>query len=230
MNNINKDKLTNKIEEKHIKSTYNMDKDEFNNLLNIIVENLLKDEKAKTILKEEFKANENKLNKIKENIINKYNDIEINMYTSFLFSLDKITINTKTNHIELLLDDTNELKVERNSKEILSASFNNTFVKTVFNRKDKKFEADLRIDTSRDEVNLDGTVNFKEENDDYIKLDVSLSTLLNEKTNKYDTSPAKSFNQFTSKDLKALDKIIGIANRYIELLTGNANKKITLKK
>ena len=228
INNINKNQLKNSISEFHIKSTYKINKEEFGNLLEIIINDLKKDEKAMKIIKDE-----NILQEYKDKIIskiNKYEYIEINLYTSFLFSLDKITINTKSSNITLILDDDNELSINTNNKEVLKSTFNEKQIKTTLNRKSKVIETDLKIDTSKDELNLEGNLNYKKENDEYIKLDVSIGALLNQDINTFDTTQAKSFNSFTSTDLKSVYKIIDMINTYIEAFTGSKDHNINLKK
>ena len=157
-------------------------------------------------------------------ILNKFNKkyeyLEINIYNSFLLNVDRIVINTKTYNIELLIDEDSKLSIKSNDKEVLSSTFNDKKVSANINRNSKDIELDLDIDTGRDELNLNGFVNYKKDNNEYIKLDLQISSLINEKISDYDTSQAKSFNQFTDKDLKSVYKIIKMANSYIEAITG----------
>ena len=232
MNTYNEKNLSNKIINYHVKSTYKIDASELENIINSILTDLKKDVKAMKILEQEFLINEDNLNSYKESILKYFNEkiefIEINMFTSSLFKFDKLTINTKTCNIELLIDEMNKLTIKTNDKEYVTSSFNNETLKMNINRNNKTIEIDLKIDTSRDEVNLDGFITLKE-NDDYVKLEVSLGTLLNEEISEYDVSPAKSFSQFTSKDLKLVYKTIDLINKYIELLTGTKEHNIKLK-
>ena len=232
--NISDNNLKNSISNYHIKSSYLIDNKEFNNLLNNIVNDLNNDEKAMDILLNSFSLDKDKLNSLKDNLIKKFNDkceyIEINMFISLSFKFDKLTINTKKYNIDMLVDDINDLTIKSNNKEVLKSSFNNKLFKCTINRKSNIIETDLKIDTAKDELNLEGYVNFKNENNNYIKLDLIISTLLNEKISEFDIVEAKSFNQFTNKDLKSVYKIIDLINKYIELFTSSKEHNISLKK
>ncbi len=224
INNVDKNKFNNSVSDLHIKSTYTVDSKEFERLLNVIINDLSKDKKSSDILLNSFNVDSTKLDKYKNSILNKFNKkyeyLEINIYNSFLLNVDRIVINTKTYNIELLIDKDSKLSIKSNDKEVLSSTFNDKKVSASINRNSKDIELDLDIDTGRDELNLNGFVNYKKENNEYIKLDLQVSSLINEKISDYDTSQAKSFNQFTDKDLKSVYKIIKMANSYIEAITG----------
>ena len=232
MTSYSEKNLSNTITDYHVKSTYKIDRTELESILNNILTNLKKDVNAMKILEQEFLINEDNLNNYKDNILKYFDEklefVEINMFTNSLFKFDKLTINTKTYNIELLLDEMNKLTIKSNNKEVITSSFNLESLNMSINKNNKVILIDLKIDTSKDEVNLDGNITLKE-NDDFIKLEVSIGTLLNEEISEYDVSPAKSFNQFTSKDLKSVYKAIDLINKYIELLTGSKEHIIKLK-
>lgn len=232
MTSYSEKNLSNTITDYHVKSTYKIDRTELESILNNTLTNLKKDVNAMKILEQEFLINEDNLNNYKDNILKYFDEklefVEINMFTNSLFKFDKLTINTKTYNIELLLDEMNKLTIKSNNKEVITSSFNLKSLNMSINRNNKVILIDLNIDTSKDEVNLDGNITLKE-NDDFIKLEVSIGTLLNEEISEYDVSPAKSFNQFTSKDLKSVYKAIDLINKYIELLTGSKEHIIKLK-
>ena len=233
INNLNNKKMKNSISSYHIKSTYNIDYKELERLLDIIINDLKKDSKAMNILKN-YNIDESKLNEYKNNLLLEFNNklefLEINMFINISFKLDRLTINSKTYNSVLLFKDINELTIKSNDKEIISSSFNKESLKATINRNSKIIETNLKIDKDRNELNLEGTLNYKNNNNEYIKIELNTSTLLNEKISDFDTTQAKSFSQFTKKDLKSVYKIIDIINKYIELFTGNKNKKISLKK
>lgn len=232
INNIDNNKISNSVEDCHIKSTYKIDNNELDNLLNSIISDLKSNQESMKILLDDFNIDEEKLNNYKDKMLKifneKYEYLEINLYFNILLKLDSITINTKNYNIEIKIDDENQMIIKSNNQEVLNSIFNNKMIKANININSKVIELDLKLDPSRDEMNIDGYISYKVSENEYIKLELSVSTLLNEKISDYDTSLAKSFNQFTSKDLKSLYKVIDLVNKYIELFIGNNSFNIKL--
>lgn len=232
INNISNNKIKNSIEDYHIKSSYKIDNNELESLLNAIINDLNNDEESMKILLNDFNIDLEKLNSFKDSTLDnfnkKYEYLEINLYFSILLKLDNVSVFTKNYNIDLDIDDENQIVVKSDNKELLNTTFNNKMIKGNINKNSKSILFDLKLDPSKDEINIDGYISYDVRENEYIKLDLSLSTLLNEKISDYDTSLAKSFNQFTSKDLKSLYKIIDLVNKYIELLIGNNNFNIDL--
>lgn len=233
VNNISKNKLKNSIKDSHIKSTYKIDNKEFENLLNKVVNDLKSDQESMRILNDVFSIDNEMLDDYKKRIINNFIDnfefLNIDLNYNILLKLDSIFINTKKHDINLLIDDMSELVIKLNGSIILNSSFDDKKIKINMYRNSKEIKIDLNVDTSKDELNLEGYVSYYINNSDYIKLDLSLGTLLNEKISDFDSSLAKSFNQFTNKDLKSLYKIIDLINKYIKLLTDSEVYNINIK-
>ena len=167
--------------------------------------------------------------RIINNFIDNFEFLNIDLNYNVLLKLDSIFINTKKHDINLLIDDMSELVIKLNGSIILNSSFDDKKIKINMYRNSKEIKIDLNVDTSKDELNLEGYVSYYINNSDYIKLDLSLGTLLNEKISDFDSSLAKSFNQFTNKDLKSLYKIIDLINKYIKLLTDSEVYNINIK-
>lgn len=233
VNNISEKKLKNSIKDSHIKSTYKIDNKEFENLLNKVVNDLKSDQESMRILNDVFSIDNEKLDDYKKEIINNFIDnfefLNIDLNYNILLKLDSIVIKTKKHDFNLLIDDMSELVIKLNGSIILNSSFNDKKIKINMYRNSKEIKIDLNVDTSKDELNLEGYVSYYINNSDYIKLDLSLGTLLNEKISDFDSSLAKSFNQFTNKDLKSLYKIIDLINKYIKLLTDSEVYNINIK-
>lgn len=216
INNIIKDSLVN-IKNQNIKrvingfgikTTYNIDKNEFKYLLDNISNNIKSNENATKIISNK------KIDEVYNYLLKKYKNIDIVIYNDFFGNLKEIEIITDNYRFEYLL---NELNVYLINDRILNMKFIDNKVTLDISFKKVKINSDLNIEFGYNEFNFDGFIKVSMENNEYVNFEISNSILTNEKIQTLDVTLAKSMSQFTKKDLKNIKNVTKLIENAISI-------------
>lgn len=197
-NNISKS-----IQKTNIKTTYRIDKNEFDN----IVDDIYSDTKLNIILN-------NKLNISLDMIKSSFKDnyyIDLIVYTNLLNRITKFEILNDKIYIKY---ESNMLNVLYNNNEVFNLSINNDNYKFTIKYKNTIINFDIKASNLDNGINYNGNITIETKNNKNIKIDVFTGISVNVPLSEIDISESKDVSQLTESDLNVINDALSLFENY----------------